>query len=152
MPRRIERYAKRLGIYFWPSIEHDALVLDVWSSIPSSERPQDVFRRAVLVGLSEMARTGELPEKVLNRNRIGERLARRLPAAFMPPAALAPPQAPAYAPAPYAPAPYAPPAYEPGPAHVPAPMAFEEAEQAEPDIDAMLRMMGGSQPAASDDA
>jgi len=147
MPRRIERYAKPVRIYFWPNVEADALVLEIWKEIPQGERPQDVFRRAMLLGLREMAAAGELPEKLLARNRIGERLARRLPPAFTAPAALpAPVQVPVPAPAP------AYPAYAPEPARESAPIAFEEAVEAEPDIDAMLRMMGGEAPMTREDA
>lgn len=149
MPSRIQRYAKRVGIYFWPSVEADALVLDVWSNIPSRERPQDLFRRAVLLGLRQMAANGELPERVLRHNRIGERLARHLPAAFSAPHPV--PSPAAHQPASALPAPTS---YHPAPADAqPAePMAFEDGPEEAFDMDAMMRLMGDTQPSGREEA
>ena len=94
MPRKINRKAERIAVYLLPSIEQDATILAAWHAARVVDRNQDVFRRALALGLRAMHDNGEFSDSFLNQGQppLRERLARRgLPRAFEPPGGFAQP-------------------------------------------------------------
>ncbi len=154
MPRKINRKAERIAVYLMPSIEQDATILAAWNAAKGVDRTQDVFRRALGLGLRAMFEAGELSDAFLNQGQppLRERLARRgLPRAFEPPGGF---PAPVVA---------SPPAHVPETIHAPQPGPRPEppprpatprppAEPEEPDYEDLMALMGGSQPAVREDA
>ena len=57
--------SRSFEVYLKPGIEEDDQVYDIWSSLRGRGRPQDVFRRALRLGLRAMAEAGELPRAAL---------------------------------------------------------------------------------------
>ena len=141
MPRKVVRRTERIALYVLPTVEADRVILDAWNATQaSSERSQDIFRRALLRGLREMAADGELPESVLSKLDLRARLKRRLPRAFDPdPGEVSPARRePAREPFPGLPEPSA----------APIPATTGDAVPEEPDMDAILGLMGGGSPLA----
>lgn len=56
MPRN-----RSIGIYLKPGIEEDDQIYEVWQSLTLRGRPQEVFRRLILLGLRAAVEKGELP-------------------------------------------------------------------------------------------
>ncbi len=53
--------ARSVDIYLKPGIDEDDQTYAVWQALRARGRPQDVFRRAIRLGLLVMADAGELP-------------------------------------------------------------------------------------------
>jgi hypothetical protein len=57
--------ARSIEVYLKPGIEEDDQVHEIWKACRGRARPQDVFRRAIRLGLRAMAEAGELPRAAL---------------------------------------------------------------------------------------
>lgn len=57
--------ARSVEIYLKPGIEEDDQVHEVWTALRGRARPQDVFRRALRLGIRAMAEAGELPRSAI---------------------------------------------------------------------------------------
>lgn len=53
--------ARSVEIYLKPGFQDDDLIFQTWLAVRGLANPQSVFRRALLTGLTVMARSGELP-------------------------------------------------------------------------------------------
>ncbi|GJD87867.1 hypothetical protein BHAOGJBA_1373 [Methylobacterium hispanicum] len=61
------RTAVRLQIYALPGVPAEKLLIDVWQAAGSSRgKAQEVFRRALLLGLRQMCEAGELDDSVVD--------------------------------------------------------------------------------------
>lgn len=57
--------ARSVEIYLKCGIQEDDQVHAIWASLRGRARPQDIFRRALRLGLQAMAQAGELPRVAL---------------------------------------------------------------------------------------
>ncbi len=161
VPRKVNRRSERIAIYLLPGPEVDRTVLTACKAIKAvEERNQDILRRALYHGLLALHERGEIPDDVLRQREypsagtLGEILAaqarrRGLPRAFAPPGPALAAALPDAAAAPVVPSPPRP---EPPREERPPPPPPPPAEEEEPDFDALMGMMGGSQPAVREDA
>lgn len=152
MPRQINRNAKRVAVYLLPKVAHDRVVLDAWHAATNSGRVQETLRRALFLGLQAMFEAGELPDDILNQGHppLRETLARRgMPRAFVAPSM----PAPAMVSMPPAPVPM--PSFAPRtvlPEEPPPRPPEQPPDEDELDLDGLMSLMGGSQPAVREDA
>jgi len=67
----MSRRSRAIDIYLKAGIEEDDLVFAIWTALHGTGRPQDVFRRALRIGLRMLAETGELPRAALQQAESG---------------------------------------------------------------------------------
>ena len=87
--KKVNRRAERVGIYFWPSVELDRVVLDIVHSLKTHGRSADILRLALVRGLRDMTENGDMPPMLVERLDLRKRLAVRYhskiePSAFRP--------------------------------------------------------------------
>lgn len=146
MPKKpAKRISERVSIYLLPNKEQDSIVLDVYNASKVHDRVQDLFRAAIFRGLRSMFETGDIPEVILAHHRLAERLGRRVARQAM----LAPP-IPALPPSNYLPDPILPPPTQLSEAEFEA--RAPRAEEADPEPEDFLGLMGGAKPMTREDA
>ena len=67
----MSRRSRAIDLYLKAGIEEDDLVFAIWTALHGTGRPQDVFRRALRIGLRMLAETGELPRAALQQAESG---------------------------------------------------------------------------------
>lgn len=61
------RTAVRIQIYAMPGVPAEKVLIDVWNAADSARgKAQEVFRRALLLGLRQMCESGELDDAVVD--------------------------------------------------------------------------------------
>ena len=80
-------YTERVQVYLHPNVEQDRIVHDVYKAFGMEGRSAEAMRAILRAGVKAMYESGDLPQSVIDRCRLDERLAARRVGA-VPPAAV----------------------------------------------------------------
>jgi hypothetical protein len=68
--------SRAIQVYLKPGLYNDQILLDLWEASREQARPQEIFRTALLLGIDEMIRRGQIPPSIESALDLKERLRR----------------------------------------------------------------------------